>query len=80
MTTDEAKNILLLCKPCGNVKTPVSEAVDIAINAINFTEDFISLHATPEKMKVALKLLDVIDYKRMEEELNDIIGENNELY
>lgn len=42
------------------------EAFNIAIDCMKFTRDFLPLNATPERMKNALELLNLLEYAKIQ--------------
>lgn len=76
MTADKAKEILRLFYTGNpNIKTPMNEAVDMAIRAIDITSELIKAHVGVEEVQMALKLLEVFNYKKLQDELKGV--ENN---
>jgi len=59
MNIDDAINRLNSCHP---ITEEDEEIFELAVRCMEFTKDFLSLNATPERMKHALSILDSLEY------------------
>ena len=59
MNIDDAINRLNSCHP---ITREDKEIFELAVHCMEFAKEFLSLNATPERMKYALSILDSLEY------------------
>lgn len=59
MNIDDAINRLNSCHP---ITREDKEIFELAVHCMEFAKDFLSLNATPERMRHALSILDSLEY------------------